>query len=121
MDKQFKKFSLSGSSLELDILLPLDESLVIDLRIHDDDDKYLLASKEDAKILVACKFHPKKNIGFNDVERTASMSKQYNVQSVIVTNLNYSYKSKIKGKKLNRIKNEELAILDNILNINIDY
>ncbi|CAG8825117.1 9268_t:CDS:1, partial [Gigaspora rosea] len=62
-----------------------DDNFVIDenfitKHIRDDDDKYLLASKEGVEILISCKFRQKKNIGFNNVERTTSMSKQYNVQ-----------------------------------------
>ena len=55
--------------------------------IYDDRDKDIIVSKEDIETLVSCKFRNKRNIGFDDVERTAITSYSYDVQGVIVTNL----------------------------------
>ncbi|CAG8737876.1 5676_t:CDS:1, partial [Cetraspora pellucida] len=61
--------------------------------IHDDRDKDVIVSKEDIETLVSCKFRNKRNIGFDDIERTAIISNYYDVQDVIVTNLDYSKKA----------------------------
>ncbi|CAG8658373.1 15516_t:CDS:1, partial [Cetraspora pellucida] len=107
--------------------------------IYDDRDKDIIVSKEDIETLVSCKFRNKRNIGFDDVERTAITSYSYDVQGVIVTNLGYSkkatkaaskydviltYQSNLKRRLNYYIENElndkELDVLCNIL-YNEDY
>ncbi|CAG8777306.1 2542_t:CDS:1, partial [Cetraspora pellucida] len=61
--------------------------------IHDDRDKDIIVIKEDIETLISCKFRNKRNIGFDDVERTAIISNYYDVQGVIVTNRDYSKKA----------------------------
>ncbi|CAG8602282.1 9686_t:CDS:1, partial [Cetraspora pellucida] len=78
--------------------------------IHDNRDKDIIVSKEDIEALVSCKFRNKRNIGFNDVERTAIISNYYDVQGVIVTNLDYL-------KKATRAASEHDVILSYPLNL----
>ncbi|RIB00103.1 hypothetical protein C2G38_2051889 [Gigaspora rosea] len=44
---------------------------------YSDRDKYLITEYEDFKIFICCKFRKKKNIGFNDIERTSGFIKSY--------------------------------------------
>ncbi|CAG8751352.1 8911_t:CDS:1, partial [Cetraspora pellucida] len=62
--------------------------------IYDDRDKDIMVNKEDIENLISCKFRNKRNIGFDDVERTAITSYYYGVQGVVVTNRDYSKKAK---------------------------
>ncbi|CAG8768919.1 7628_t:CDS:1, partial [Cetraspora pellucida] len=62
--------------------------------IYDDHDKDIMVNKEDIENLISCKFRNKRNIGFDDVERTAITSYKYGVQGVVVTNLDFSKKAK---------------------------
>ncbi|CAG8443356.1 8364_t:CDS:2 [Scutellospora calospora] len=71
--------------------------------IRDDKDKDIMVSKEDVEKLISCKFRDKRNIGFNDIERTAVTSYYYGVQGVVVTNLDYSPKAKKYASKYNII------------------
>ncbi|CAG8534784.1 9950_t:CDS:2 [Scutellospora calospora] len=72
-------------------------------KIKDNKDKDIMIGKEDIEKLVSCKFRNKRNIGFDDVERTAIRSKYYNVQGFIVTNLDYSRKAEKNAFKHNII------------------
>ena len=49
-----------------------------------------MVNKEDIENLISCKFWNKRNIRFDDVERTAITSYYYDVQGIIVTNLDYT-------------------------------
>lgn len=53
-----------------------------------------MVNKEDIENLISCKFRNKRNIGFDDVERTAITSYYYGVQGVVVTNLDFSKKAR---------------------------
>ena len=78
--------------------------------ISNDRDKDIMISKEGIEVLVTCKFRPSKNIRFNDVERTAAVSSLYNVQGLIVTNLDYSKKAIKVAKELGIILTHKFDI-----------
>ncbi|CAG8796463.1 19018_t:CDS:1, partial [Dentiscutata erythropus] len=78
--------------------------------ISNDRDKDLIISVYDIDFLVTCKYRPKANIRFNDVERTAANSKLLKIQGVIVTNVGYGKKAINNAKKYNIILTQDFNI-----------
>ncbi|KAF0538758.1 hypothetical protein F8M41_007526 [Gigaspora margarita] len=71
---------------------------------YSDRDKYLITEYEDFKIFICCKFRKKKNIGFNDIERTSGFIKSYHPDDtgIIVTNKNFSDNSYGQASKMKK-------------------
>ncbi|CAG8652168.1 5992_t:CDS:2 [Cetraspora pellucida] len=107
--------------------------------IHNDRDKDIIVSKYDVETLISCKHREKGNIRFNNVERTSNISNYYDVQGIIVTNLNYTKNARTYASRYNiilcdksnlnhklnfyiekELDKRELDVLCNILN-NEDY
>ena len=78
--------------------------------ISNDRDKDIMISKEGIEVLVTCKFRPKSDVRFNDVERTAAISSLYGVRGLIVTNIGF-------GKKAVKVAKELGVMLSNKFDI----
>ncbi|CAG8808526.1 2066_t:CDS:1, partial [Dentiscutata erythropus] len=78
--------------------------------ISNDRDKDLIISVYDIDFLVICKYRPKANIRFNDIECTAANSKLLKIQGVVVTNVGYGKKAINDAKKYNIILTQDFNI-----------